>query len=67
MHNFVHMKMKFDEVAAFLCHGNHKIFLKDVKQRLKNLRLTLGMKYLEEREERRERRLGRGRRREEHK
>ena len=42
MHNFVPMKTKFDEVAAFLCHGNHKMFLKDVKKRLKDLNHTLG-------------------------
>ena len=42
MHNFVPMKAKFDEVAAFLCHGNHKMFLKDVKKRLKDLNHTLG-------------------------
>ena len=42
MHNFVPMKTKFDEVAAFLCHGNHKMFLKDVKKCLKDLNHTLG-------------------------
>lgn len=54
MHNFVHIKTKFDEVVAFLCHGNHKMFLKDVKRHLKDLKLTLGRYLVELRGGRRE-------------